>query len=239
MPASSGPSDPKKPIDFHSLFSSASSSAIPDQHGDHLPFPTTKSRRSPRFVSTLAREVRNPLTSINLSVDVLQSAITDTELGLHLDIILRGSERIDRLINEILDCQGLEEVPVGYYSLHQLLDEALTMTADRMLQKQIRLNKEYATEVDRIFVDKDKVRLALVTIIDNAIDAMAYKKGELTVITRSLGRKYAVEIADNGVAMGLGLSTTLEILQYNHIGVDVSSKEDQGTSFMLFVDVAS
>jgi signal transduction histidine kinase len=191
---------------------------------------------SPAF--TLANEVRNPLTNINLSVEKLHSAITDTELRSYLDIILRGSAQIDLLINELLNVQDVEVIPVGYYSLHQLLDEALIMTMDRILLKKIRLNKEYATEDDRIFVDKLKVRLALANIMTNAVEAMAYNTGELSVITRSLGRKFAVEIADNGTVMGLGLSTTLEILQYNHIGVDVSSKEGQGTSFMLFIDVA-
>ena len=192
---------------------------------------------SPAF--TLANEVRNPLTNINLSVEKLHSAITDTELRSYLDIITRGSAQIDLLIKDLLNVQDVEVIPVGHYSLHQLLDEALIMTMDRILLKKIRLNKEYATEDDQIFVDKLKVRLALATIMTNAVDAMSYNTGELSVITRSLGRKYAVEIADNGTVMGLGLSTTLEILQYNHIGVDVSSKEGQGTSFMLFIDIAA
>ena len=179
------------------------------------------------------------MTNINLSVEKLHSAITDTELRSYLDIITRGSAQIDLLIKDLLNVQDVEVIPVGYYSLHQLLDEALIMTMDRILLKKIRLNKEYATEDDRIFVDKLKVRLALANIMTNAVDAMSYNTGELSVITRSLGRKFAVEIADNGTVMGLGLSTTLEILQYNHIGVDVSSKEGQGTSFMLFIDIAA
>lgn len=238
----------------------ASFDTLPNQKDFTIPFPTNSSwnNQSEQSTVTLAHEVRNPLTNINLSVEMLNSTIMDAELRSYLDIIMRGSARINQLINEILKRQDIEEIPVGHCSLHQLLDEALGMTADRITLKKIRLRKEYATEEDRIFVDKEKVRSALVNIIINAIDAMSYKKGELLVTTRSIGKKYAVEIADNGTGiskenlqnifkpyfsnkpggMGLGLSTTLEILQYNHISVDVSSEEGQGTSFILFIDIA-
>jgi len=248
------PFDSQPPLNF------AFSNKVPDEKEFILPFPATKTanNQSVRFTSALAHEIRNPLTNINLSVDMLNSAITDIELRAYLDIIMRGSIRINQLINELLKYQETEEVHVGKCFLHQLLDEALTMTGDRILLKKIRVTKEYATEDDRISVDKKKVRIALINIIINAIDAMPYKKGELTLITRSIDKKYVVEIIDNGIGisknnlknifkpyftnkaagMGLGLPTTLEILQYNHIGVDVSSEEGKGTSFILFIDKA-
>jgi signal transduction histidine kinase len=58
-----------------------------------------------RSTYTLAHDVRNPLTSINLSVEMLNSIITDGELRSYLGIIMRSSARINELINEILKHQ--------------------------------------------------------------------------------------------------------------------------------------
>ncbi len=227
---------------------------------DSLPAPRPKTSRleSSRFASALAHEVRNPLTNINLSIDMLSPAITNNELRVYLDIIIRSSKRINQLINEILKYQEIEDSETNKHSLHELLDEVLTLNGDRIVLNRITVTKEYGAEDGKIRVDKEKIGIALTNIIINAIEAMPAKNGELTLVTRSIGNKYVIEIADNGTGikneqlehifkphftnkpggMGLGLSTTLEILQYNHVVVDVSSQEGRGTSFILFFDKA-
>jgi signal transduction histidine kinase len=61
-----------------------------------------------RLASALAREVRNPLTSINLSIDMLRSSIMDSELKIYIDIISRSSMRINHLVDELLKYQEIE-----------------------------------------------------------------------------------------------------------------------------------
>jgi signal transduction histidine kinase len=252
------------PFDCQPSLYFPSFNAAPNQTDLDIPFPAAKTWRVPsarfsaRFASALAHEVRNPLTNINLSIDMLNSATTDNELKMYFDIILRSSARIDYLINELLKYQEVEESQTNKHSLHQLLDEVLTLTADRILLKKIRVIKKYGAEDAKISVDKEKIGIALTNIIINAIEAMSAQNGELTLVTRSIGNKYVIEIADNGIGikneqlkdvfspyftnkpggMGLGLSTTLEILQYNHVVVDVSSVEGHGTCFILFFDKA-
>jgi signal transduction histidine kinase len=245
------------PFDYRPSLYSQSTNTIPETNDLDIPPPSAKTRgsRSTGFASALAHEVRNPLTNINLSIDMLNSAITDKELKIYVDIITRSSKRINHLINELL-YQVIEEPETNKHSLHQLLDEALTLTADRIMLKKIRVRKEYGGEDGKVCVDKEKIGIALTNIIINAIEAMSAQNGELTLVTRSIGNKYVIEIADNGIGikngqlqdifkpnftnkpggMGLGLSTTLEILQYNHVVVDVSSEEGRGTCFILFFD---
>jgi signal transduction histidine kinase len=246
------------PFDYrHSLHFSSYNTA-PDFKDLDILSPAAKTSRdqSARFASALAHEVRNPLTNINLSIDMLRSAITDNELKIYVDIIMRSSMRINHLINELLQYQEIEDSETNKHSLHQLLDEVLTLTADRIMLKKIRVKKEYGAEDGKICGDREKIGLALTNIIINAIEAMSAYNGELTLVIRSIGNKYVIEIADNGTGikneqlkdifrphfsnkpggMGLGLSTTLEILQYNHVVVDVSSEEGRGTRFLLFFD---
>src|SRR6185503_12817275 len=81
------------------------------------------------FVTALVHEVRNPLTNINLAVEMLGSAIKDNQLKVYLDIITRSSIRINSLICDLLKHQQ-NEVQVEKHSMHQLLDEVLEMAGD-------------------------------------------------------------------------------------------------------------
>ncbi len=241
-------------LDFHT-FHTRRQYNIPD-----ISVPVTQNSldSSPRFAAALAHEVRNPLTNINLSVDMLNAVVTDNELKIYIDIISRSSMRINHLMSELLKSREIDAAPTSIYSLHQLLDNVLTLTEDRIMLKKVRVRKQYAAEDFKICIDKPNIMIAITNIIINAIEAMTERKGELTLLSRSIGNKYVIEIADNGAGiskehlkrifrphftnkpggMGLGLSTTLEILQHNQVGVDVRSEEGQGTCFILFFEQA-
>lgn len=205
------------------------------------------------LVTALAHEVRNPLSNIKLAVEMLKTTITSGDQQLYLDIITRGSDRISTLVTDLLgSCQTGAIGPEGY-PVHQLLDEVLEMTEDRVNLKKISIRKDYTTLDCKILVNKQKIKIALTNIIINAIDAMPVNKGELKLVTRSMNGKCIIEIKDNGIGipkddlekifkpyftgkpggMGLGLSTTLEILQSSQAKVAVESKEGKGTSFIL------
>lgn len=208
------------------------------------------------FATALAHEVRNPLTNINLAVEMLKATLKDDEQKGYLDIILRGSGRINDLVTDLLMlCQGDELLP-GMHSIHQLLDQVLVMTQDRINLKNITVSREYSTMDCKILLDKEKMKIALTNIIINAVDAMPSKNGRLRLVTRSINEKCIIEIQDNGIGiseenlrhifkpyftskssgMGLGLSTTQNILLSNHAKIDVLSEEGKGTRFILSFD---
>lgn len=210
-------------------------------------------RQPARFVTALAHEVRNPLTNINLAVDMLAYAINDDEPKLYLDIIKRSSTRINHLISDLLRHQGPDKTEGNDYSMHRLLDEVLEIAADRIRLKNITVRKEYALQDKQLSVDATKIRIALTNIVINAIEAMSLGNGELRLTETPVDGHYSLEIADNGCGipaehlqqifdpyftrkpggLGLGLSTTREILQSNNIGMTVESKEGEGTCFTL------
>src|SRR5688500_4692113 len=134
-----------------------------------------------QFVSALAHEIRNPLANINLSVGILQSAIKDDELKTYLDIIIRSSIRINHLINDLLQYQKADEMLAEKHSVHQLLDEVLEMTGDRIMLKNIAVKKLYAVRDCSIVMNRPEMKIALTNIIINAIDAMDSKKRELNL----------------------------------------------------------
>lgn len=211
------------------------------------------------FLPALAHEVRNPLTAINLAVELLKQSGLDEEQQQFINVILRGSERIKELINNLLKpAQPLETVP-GLYATSQLLEEALLLAKDRILLKNIVVSKEYAEAGPGVMVDREKMKIALSNIIVNAIDAMASEGGQLKLVTKSTNGCTTAEIHDNGIGiseeclknifmpyftnkqggLGLGLAVTQDILRANHVTVDVRSVEGAGTCFILSFDNGS
>jgi len=198
-------------------------------------------------------EVGNPLCNINLACSLLNSSNLDEEQSECLQIIMRGSERINDLITDILRFEGINSAKYELYSLRQLLEGVLTATKDRISLNQVEVSREYAATDDIISMDIEKMEIALINIITNAIDAMPPKRGKLNVVTRSVGKLSLVEIQDNGIGiskenlnrlfepyltnktggMGVGLSATLNILRANHARIEVRSEEGIGTIFIL------
>jgi signal transduction histidine kinase len=88
------------------LTSPSYNSAVNDQT-INLSAPSNPDRRHlpRRRAAALAREVRNPLTCIDLSIEMLNSAVTDPELKVYMEMITKSSKRINQLIKELLECQ--------------------------------------------------------------------------------------------------------------------------------------
>jgi signal transduction histidine kinase len=66
----------------------------------------SKSIEQSKSPAAIAREIRDPLSKINLAAETLKTLILDEEQRKFLDIILRGSSEIDLSVNELLMFQG-------------------------------------------------------------------------------------------------------------------------------------
>lgn len=211
-----------------------------------------KAASTARLVRTLAHEVRNPLTNINLSLDQIEPELNDEDHRLFVEIIRRNSRRINTLITELLNSFRQQETVLSRVSIHDLLDETLSEASDRLSLKKITLKKEYG-EACFLPLDKSNIKIAFLNLIINAIEAMEEEKGILTVSTYIVGKSCYVEIQDNGLGispenlnrlfepyftskvngLGLGLAATLTILQAHHATVEVESEIGEGTVFIV------
>ena len=212
-----------------------------------------------QFVSALAHEVRNPLTNITLSVEMMRSLVNDNALKVYLDIINRNAIRVNELITEMLKYKEEDEAPNEEQSIHQLLDDSLDQVKDKIAIKNITVRKEYAMRDFKIVLNRPKMKMALTNIIVNAIEAMSAVTGKLTVVTKSTIDKHVIQIQDNGCGiskdnlkkifrpyftnkaggMGLGLATTYDTLLSNRVAVKVISEEGLGSRFTLLFDTGN
>lgn len=210
-----------------------------------------------RLVRIMAHEVRNPLSNIMLSTEQLEHALENPESKTCLEIINRNSKRIGNLITELLDSSRRDPVTVEKKSLQAILDETLEAAIDRIRLRHIQLERDYLDEPAWIMADNEKLKIAFLNIIINAVEAMREKEGKLIVAIKQKDQQYVVSIEDNGCGisdenlaqvfepyftlkpngMGLGLASTLNILQSHNASYDVQSQLERGTIFKLFFNV--
>jgi len=211
-----------------------------------------------RIARTIAHEVRNPLTNIDLAVSQIKNdLITEDETSTMLfEMIDRNSKRINQLISELLSATRFAELSYASVSINTLLDEALNLAKDRIELNHVKVEKKYSTDICDISVDTEKVKIAFLNIIVNAVEAMEAGRGVLQILTRGEDNKCVVEIVDNGYGMteeqlnnlfepyfttktngnGLGLTNTQNIILNHRGAISVSSKPGEGTTFIIKFD---
>ena len=208
---------------------------------------------SGRFIRTLAHEVRNPLNNINLSVENLLEQIGSEDDKSYLEIIQRNGKRINDLITELLLSSRPADMNFQLVSLESILKKVISAVQDRILLRKIKILFFHTEDDKNIQADSSKLEMAILNIVINAIEAV---KDETGIIEISLFLKQGqpvISISDNGCGispenksklfepyftskrngMGLGLATTLAILQAHNAGIEVSSEIDLGTSFRI------
>ena len=207
-----------------------------------------------RLVRTLAHEVRNPLNNINLSTEQLLRDLHIPGQSVYLEIIQRNSGRIETLINELLNSSRPTEIQLARNDLKKLLEEAIMIGVDRMNLKKINLRAIMPDHPVFIQADPEKLKIALLNIIINAIEAMEADLGEMVIQLEEQSESHNIIITDNGCGisqehltrlfepyftskrngMGLGLASTLNIVRAHRGTIDVRSEENKGTTFYLY-----
>src|SRR5215216_5686000 len=208
-----------------------------------------------RLVRTLAHEVRNPLNNINMSVEqLLQNPDGTTEESpLFLDIIQRNSKRIGDIITELLDTSRPTDLVFDKCTLQSIMDESISEALDRITLQHVNMQIRYSNVPCHIMANKEKLKIAFLNIIINAVEAVPSMTGELSISIDAVRDHHIVTIKDNGCGipeenisrlfepyftskrngMGLGLAATLNILQSHKATIDVTSVVKQGTTFTI------
>jgi signal transduction histidine kinase len=204
----------------------------------------------------LAHEIRNPLTNIDLAVDQLTYEIDAGTTNIYLEIINRNSKRITTLITELL--RGSSNITLVDNNLQQILEESIAVVKDRIMLKRIIFNANYPKEAITVKADPGKLTIAFINIIINAIEAIEPDTGKLTIELKKENSMAVIIIQDNGCGikeeniphlfeayytnkkngLGLGLSTTYNIITSHNGSLKVTSKINEGTRFIINIPVS-
>jgi PAS domain S-box-containing protein len=206
-----------------------------------------------RLVRMLAHEVRNPLNNIQMSVEHLDSTNIPEDDKVFYDIIKRNVKRIDDIIAELLDSYRPTEKKLQASDLKKVVAKSVQNALDRTTLKGIKVIEQYPEQLLIMPVDEEKLKIAFLNILVNATEAIQSDDGRILVTLEEKDGDYVVEISDNGTGippeilqklfepyftskrngMGLGLASTLNIVQAHHGTVEVRSQVNQGTTFTI------
>jgi len=212
-----------------------------------------KMAASGRFIRTLAHEVRNPLSNIKLAVENLIQTNASDDDQFYLDIIHRNGQRINDLITELLQSSRPSEMTLSNVSLHGILERVIASVQDKLVMRNIQLTTSFDEKDCLIQADAAKLEMAILNILVNAVEAVPDNTGMITVVTMWQHKLAQLFISDNGCGIspenkaklfepyftskrngiGLGLATTLNILQSHNASIDVQSQLDKGTLFTI------
>jgi len=204
-----------------------------------------------RIARVMAHEVRNPLTNINLACEQLRAEVEDEDSEIFFTMIRRNADRINQLVTDLL-ATTRSELNFTEASINDILDASLDLAMDRIQLNQIKVIKSYDQNVCSLPVDVEKIKIAFLNIIVNAIEAMD-EHGTLEISTENVDGKCSVKITDNGKGMtqsevdrlfepyfttkekgnGLGLANSQNIIIGHKGSISAESEFGKGTSFTI------
>lgn len=212
-----------------------------------------------RISRTIAHEVRNPLTNINLATEHLRSEIkASPDTDILFEMVTRNSNRINELISDLLNSTKAAQLSFSKVDINDILDQSIGFAQDRIDLKSIKVVKNYSPRLPHILADIEKLNIAFLNIIVNAVEAMEVEKGILTLTTENKNNRCNVTISDNGTGMnkeslsklfeayfttkekgtGLGLTNTQNIILSHYAHIYAESDEGKGSSFIMSFNYA-
>ncbi len=132
-------------------------------------------RMKDSFLSSVSHELRTPLTSIrSFSEILLQYDDTDPKTQREfIGIINTESERLTRLINDVLDLSRIEARRMVWHddlmSVREIVEDVARVHKGLLAENNLRLSVEIARDLPYVFADKDRIQQVLTNLLGNAI----------------------------------------------------------------------
>ncbi|SHF15754.1 Na+/proline symporter [Modicisalibacter ilicicola DSM 19980] len=165
-------------------------------------------RLKDEFVAMVSHELRTPLTSIRAFAEILRDShgLPEEKRRHFLDVVVHESQRLSRLIEEILDLARLES---GRLTLHpERLD--LATLARRGVDAVQRVQEERGVQLEvkipdspaMVIGDPDRLEQVIINLLDNASKFAADEDGRVRLALERHKRHYRLSVEDNGPGIG-------------------------------------
>jgi signal transduction histidine kinase len=219
------------------------------------------------FLANVSHELRTPLTSIRAFSEILQSYPDDQETQREfLQIITDESERLTRLVNDVLDVTKIESGQMDWrderIDCSALLDQCARAFAPLCEQSGLRFQQDVPLDLPEIRGDGDRLQQVVQNLLNNAMKFTA----EGTVGLRATEREQELHISvwDTGVGIaptdqervfdkfqqvgdtltgkprgtGLGLTICRDIVSHHGGRLTLTSQPSRGSTFTIILPIA-
>ena len=132
----------------------------------------------------LAHEIRNPLGGIRGAAQLLRRSLDrNSSLTDYTDIMIREVDRVDRLIEQLLDLSRPAQLDLQPLNIHQILEDVLLLQSQAAEHQRIAVRKRFDPSLPPIRGDRAQLTQVFLNLIKNALQAMP-GTGTLTITTR-------------------------------------------------------
>ncbi|MTH52880.1 PAS domain-containing protein [Bacillus mangrovi] len=216
------------------------------------------------FVANVSHELKTPITSIKgFSETLLDGAMSDKQtLEYFLSIILKESDRLQTLIQDLLDLSKIEQqafrLTFSDCDLHEIADDIVAILSSKAEEKEIVLTVDSEAEVIPAIGDVYRIKQIFINLINNAL-TYTPKGGSVNLSLRN-GKDHAwVTVSDSGIGIseeelpriferfyrvdkarsrnsggtGLGLAIVKHLVEAHKGQITVKSRVGEGTTFTV------
>jgi Na+/proline symporter/nitrogen-specific signal transduction histidine kinase len=222
------------------------------------------------FISTVTHELRTPLTSIRAFSEILNDnpQLDAAQREKFLGIIIKESERLTRLINQVLDLARIESGNAEWHpselDLREVIEDSISAVSQLFKERGVALEASLPERVPTIIADRDRLMQVMLNLLSNAAKFCDRPDGRVQVGVTLAPAHLRVDVKDNGVGIsaadqevifekfrqvgdtltqkpqgsGLGLAISREII--NHFGgrLWVASESGAGSTFSFTIPLA-
>ncbi len=217
------------------------------------------------FIANVSHELKTPITSVKgFTETLLDGAMEDEEALRHfLDIIHKESERLHRLINDILHLSKIEQHMIPLEIENVNVSEVVDRVADTVRKDVERKGLELLLPIEReVWIEgqKDRIQQIILNLVSNAV-AYTPEGGKITVSLVERGDQLAISVKDTGIGIakkdlprlferfyrvdkgrsrnsggtGLGLAIVKHLVESHQGKIEVDSQEGKGTEFTVIM----
>ena len=214
------------------------------------------------LLATVSHELKTPLSSINLSLRLLEDkrlGELNTEQKEIINALRQQSNRLSRVINELLDFSQIEtgniKLKFSNVKPDAVLDIGITALMLQVSEKNIELHTEIEEELPDIRIDLEKVVFVFINILNNAI-RYSRKGDDIRIDVRKINNSVEFSVKDNGPGIskedqeklfqrftqlgknskqgwGLGLAISKEFIEVQYGKIWVESEIGKGSRFIF------
>ena len=213
-----------------------------------------------RLTSGVAHEVKNPINAIVVHLEVLRQKLqqADPDTTRHMDIIGNEIQRLDRVVQTLVDFTRPVELRLAELDLRRLLDDVVLLASPEAERHGVTMERDFSSDVLPVKVDGDLIKQAVLNIVINGVQAMP-QGGTLTVAAFRDNDEVQIEIRDQGAGIpvelrdrifnlyfttkktgsGIGLAMAYRVMQLHNGSVEYDSVEGRGTTFRMRFPVST
>jgi signal transduction histidine kinase len=207
-----------------------------------------------RLTSGVAHEVKNPINAIVVHLEVLRQKMKeiDPDTRRHLDVIGSEIQRLDRVVQTLVDFTRPVELRLNDVDLRKLADDVVMLASPAAEKHKVLIERQTSQEFLPVRIDVDLVKQALLNIVLNGVQAMP-QGGTLLMSLKREGENALIMVRDQGTGIpenirdkvfnlyfttksggsGIGLAMAYRVVQLHHGSLEFTSITDHGTAFYL------